>query len=184
MCFNFIRCEEEDLERTSLESEVYDLDVEGEGDSEEDGGTSDQLAENDTAVEFIEPADVTKVQYCIVASSKLMKLICRVHGEWCKRAGCDQPLEFKETYVGSCLVCHLEMSCRAFWGKMGITTNLCWSTGRKFAAGFSNCHVGKFLYQNWLSFHCALCNGNVPKILYNSFTCMNQLIQDIPNSCI
>ena len=83
---------------------MYDLDVEGEGDSEEDGGTSDQLAENYTAVEFIEPADVTKVLYCIVASSKLIKLICRVHGEWCKRAGCDQPLEFKETYVGSCLV--------------------------------------------------------------------------------
>ena len=57
MCY-FFRHSDFDLERTSVESEVFDFDVEGDAD------TSDLLGEDDSAVEVIEPADVHKVQYC------------------------------------------------------------------------------------------------------------------------
>ncbi|CAB4021924.1 Hypothetical predicted protein, partial [Paramuricea clavata] len=102
----------DDLEKTSLESEVYDLDVEGQDDIGED--ISEQVSSStnneDTEVEIIQPADIAKNEYCIVAATKLIRLLYRVHGEICKRPGCDELLEFQETYRGTCLVvtwkCH------------------------------------------------------------------------------
>ena len=153
---------------------MYDLDVEGEGDSEEDGGTSDQFAENDTLVEFIEPADVTKVQYRIVASSKLMKLIRRVYGEWGKRAGCYQPLEFKETYVGSCLVvtwkCHAghfggrwasQPTCAGLWaGNLQLASAIVMSGNSYTEIGFlfkimNMMYISKMLYNQYQSLYIA-----------------------------
>ena len=119
MC-DFFRHSDFDLERTSVESEVFDFDVEGEGDAEDvaiNTDTSDLLGEDDSAVEVIEPVDVHKVQYCIVSSTKLMTLLYRLHGEYCKRPGCDQPLEFKETYVGTCLVVNWRCNAGHFGGR-------------------------------------------------------------------
>ena len=88
------------------------MDVEGNDDIGED--ISEQVSSStnieDTKVEYVQPADVAKTEYCIVAAANVMKLLYRVHGEMCKRSGCDQPLEFQETFRGTCLVvvwkCH------------------------------------------------------------------------------
>ena len=125
-------------------------------------------------MEFIEPADVTKVQYCIVASSKLMKLICRVHGEWGKRAGCYQPLEFKETYVGSCLVvtwkCHAghfggrwasQPTCAGLWaGNLQLASAIVMSGNSYTEIGFlfkimNMTYISKMLYNQYQSLYIA-----------------------------
>ncbi|CAB4023037.1 Hypothetical predicted protein [Paramuricea clavata] len=96
----------DDLEKTSLESEVYDLDVEGQDDIGKD--ISEQVSSStnneDTEVEIIQPANIFKTEYCIAAATQLIRLPYRVHGEICKRPGCDELLEFQETYHGTCLV--------------------------------------------------------------------------------
>lgn len=70
----FYRLQVDDLEKTSLESEVYDLDVEGQDDIGED--ISEQVSSStnneDTKVEIIQPADIFKTEYCIVAATKLI----------------------------------------------------------------------------------------------------------------
>ena len=89
------------------------MDVEGNDDIGED--ISEQVSSStnieDTKVGYVQPADVAKTEYCIVAAANVMKLLYRVDGgEMCKQSGCDQPLEFQETFRGTCLVvvwkCH------------------------------------------------------------------------------
>ena len=71
---------------TLRERPLYDLDVERQDDIGED--ISEQVSSSankeDTEVEIIQPADVFKTEYCIVAATKLMQLLYRVHGEICK----------------------------------------------------------------------------------------------------
>ena len=70
------RFQVDDLERASLESEVYDVDVEGHDDMGED--ISEQVTSStnteDSKVEVIQPADVAKTEHCIVATDMLLKL--------------------------------------------------------------------------------------------------------------
>ena len=72
-----------------------------------------------------------------------MTLLYHLHGEYCKRPGCDQPLEFKEKYVGTCLVVNWRCNAGHFGGR--------WPLSWKFAAGIINYYVRKLIQQNWLS---------------------------------
>ena len=50
------------------------------------------------------PDDVVKAEKCIVFTDKLIELIKSLHGENCKNNLCDKALDYKKTYIGTCLV--------------------------------------------------------------------------------
>ena len=101
MDFKYCRLEVDNLEKTSIESEVYDFAIDGEDDAEpeEEPGQPDIATDRvDHEVEIIPPADVVGTDY-FITSSKNMDLPHRLHGPVSKRIGCGQQLEYKKTYA-------------------------------------------------------------------------------------
>ena len=110
---------EEDLEKTSIESEVYDTNIDGEDDIEQEEecvqtGAKDKV---DHEVERIPLADVVKTEYCITSLAKIIDLLHRLHGPLCKTVGCDQHVDYKQTFLGTCLVVNWRCSSGHFGGR-------------------------------------------------------------------
>ena len=100
----------DELERTSIESKVYDVDVGGEDDTEDTDELATDVCEGDRKIKVLQADEINDVEFCIASSEKILTLPYRLHGNICTRQGCDEMLEFKDTYCGTCLVvtwkCH------------------------------------------------------------------------------
>ena len=104
------------MEKTSLEEVVYDTQIEGEDD--EDGGEQVNSGNmNKSGVKRISPEDVVKTEYCIASASMIMDVLTELHGSVCKRAGCGKQLEYKQRYLGTCLVVNWGCSSGHFAGR-------------------------------------------------------------------
>lgn len=57
-----------------------------------------------STVEEITPESAIKMEKCIVFTDTLMSLITCINGSVCKRAECGRVLEYRKTYMGTCLV--------------------------------------------------------------------------------
>jgi hypothetical protein len=69
----------DDLEKTSIEDEVLDVDVGGEDQPEdpqmENDKSSDAAHQSDHEVTRIAPGDVVHTEFCIASSTKILELI-------------------------------------------------------------------------------------------------------------
>ncbi len=92
-----------------------DDDLIEEDDESEDMSSS--LNKDDTKVEVIEPSDIGQTDYCVVSATNVMELLYRLHGDTCKQPGCDQQLEFREMYRGTCLVVNWKCHAGHFGGR-------------------------------------------------------------------
>jgi hypothetical protein len=82
---------------------VYDTVIDGHGDDESHDGIQDEGVVNSWSFEM-SVEDVIKAEKCIVFTEQVLKLLKSLHGETCKHPGCDKMLEYKTTYIGTCLV--------------------------------------------------------------------------------
>ena len=78
-------------------------------------------AEYVSTVDVIIPEEALKMEKCIVFTDTLMALLRTLHGNVCKRENCDHPLDYKKTYVWTCLVV-MGMWFWPFWWAMAGTT--------------------------------------------------------------
>ena len=147
----FHRLNIDELERTSTESEVYDVDVGGEDDTEDTDELATDVCEEDRKIKVLQADEINDVEFCIASSETILTLLYRLHGNICTKQGCDEMLEFKDTYCGTCGTCsNLEVPCGAFWWQVGLPTFLCWSPGWQFVASIGNCLVWKFVFESWI----------------------------------
>ena len=93
----------DELERTLIESEVYDVDVGGENFTEDTDELATEICE-DRKIKVLQADEINDVEFCIASSETIMTLLYCLHGNICTRQGCDEMLEFKDTYCGTCLV--------------------------------------------------------------------------------
>ena len=104
------RSNTDQLERSSIEGLVYDTDVGGHGDDDDDEDLlpdpiTDQVApSNPCPGDNLHSKDAISKKKCIVFSYKLIDILKALNGLTCSRQGCGENLEYKETYVGTCLV--------------------------------------------------------------------------------
>ena len=98
---SFCRENHEDLDQTSIESEVFDIDLDSGGISDgEDVIEGDYANEREsvdnapptsasslpyTAPQEVMPNDVVKSNKCLAFSSKIMELLTNLHGKICHR---------------------------------------------------------------------------------------------------
>ena len=111
----------EDLEETSIESEVFDIDLDdgaSEGDDENEGAGSigEDMTPAHGASAFVTsqvamPDDVVGSKKCFAFCSKIMELITSLNGKVCQRSNCSEPLHYKESFVGTCFVVSWTCSC-------------------------------------------------------------------------
>ena len=90
----------DELERTSIESEVYDVDVGGEDDTDDTDELATDVCEEDRKIKVLQADEINDVKFCIASSETILTLLYRLHGNICTRQGCDEMLEFKDTYCG------------------------------------------------------------------------------------
>ena len=57
-----------------------------------------------STVEEITPQQAIQMEKCIFFTDTLMLLLKTFHGSACKRQACDRPLQYKKTFLGTCLV--------------------------------------------------------------------------------
>ena len=72
---------------------------------------------NESGVKRISPEDVVKTEYCIASASMIMDVLTELHGSVCKCAGCGKQLEYKQRYLGTCLVVNWGCFSRHFAGR-------------------------------------------------------------------
>ena len=123
----------EDLDQTSIESEVFDIDLDGGGISDgEEVIEGDDVNEREsidnapttsasslpyTAPQEVMPDDVVKSKKCLAFSSKIMELLTSLHGKVCHRNNCTEPLQYKESFVGTCFVVSWTCGCGHLGGR-------------------------------------------------------------------
>ena len=68
----------------------------------------DDIPDTESIVEHkvkrISAEEAVQNEFCITSSSNLLELICQLHGSSCSRAGCEQELVYRDSYVGTFLV--------------------------------------------------------------------------------
>ena len=69
----------------------------------DDGNEASDSTEN-IPVMTVTPEEAIQMEKCIVFTDTLMSLLKELHGRICKRPGCDRVLDYRKTYVGTCLV--------------------------------------------------------------------------------
>jgi hypothetical protein len=69
----------------------------------DDGNEASDSTEN-IPVMTVTPEEAIQMEKCIVFTDTLMSLLKELHGRICKRPGCDCVLDYRKTYVGTCLV--------------------------------------------------------------------------------
>ena len=100
-----------------ISDDTFNVTIHGhDGDETEDG--NDEHGTDITApsgyvstIEEISPESAIKMEKCIVFTDSLMSLIKSLHGGVCKREECGRVLNYRKTYVGTCLV--VSWSCSA-----------------------------------------------------------------------
>lgn len=81
-----------------------------EGDEPEDHQHDEHGSDSTTpsgymsTVQEINPEEAITMEKCIVFTDTLMQLITSLHGSVCKRQGCGRVVDYRKTYVGTCLV--------------------------------------------------------------------------------
>ena len=132
------------------------------------------LNKDDTKVEVIEPSDIGQTEYCVVSATKVMELLYRLHGDTCKRPGCDQQLEFREMYHGTYLMvnwkCHAgrfggrwasQPTCAGLWAGNLLLASAIALSGNSFTKiGFlfkimNMKYISKILYNQYQSLYIA-----------------------------
>ena len=105
----------EDLDQTSIESEVFDIDLDGGGISDgEYVNEGDDVNEREsidmarttsasslpyTVPQEVMPDDVVKSKKCLAFSFKIMELLTSLHGKVCHRNNCTEPLQYKRVLL-------------------------------------------------------------------------------------
>ena len=107
----------------SLEGEIYDTIIEGHDDGPDVGENDGQEKETDdtehhkSEVVRISPIDVVQLEFCFASTSAILDLLCKIHGSTCKRNECNRELNFKSSFVGTCLAVHWSCSAGHFGGR-------------------------------------------------------------------
>ena len=85
------------------EDDIFNITIRGH-DGDEHVPRSTAPPEYVSTVDVVTPQEAIKMEKCIVFTDTLMTLLTTLHGDACKRENCDRPLDYKKTYVGTCLV--------------------------------------------------------------------------------
>ena len=82
-----------------IEEEVFNTEIGGHNDEElaQDEG-------NDSSVKRISVEDAIHQEKCVVFTDAIMSLLKELHGSICKQQGCGRVLEYRKSYVGTCLI--------------------------------------------------------------------------------
>lgn len=109
----------DELDRTSLEDEVYDTIIDGE---EDDGEELDNPVEQacptpESNVVVVQPDEVVNTEFCIASITTILDLLHQLHGTDCKRLACGKKLEYRQTHLGTCLVVNWGCSSGHFGGR-------------------------------------------------------------------
>ena len=100
----------DEVERASLEEEVLDTTIEGHDDNDPQQST-------DSLVWHIPYLDVPKLEFCIVTTTTILNLLEKLHGPVCKRSGCNCLVDFRKSFVGTCMVVNWACSAGHFGGR-------------------------------------------------------------------
>ena len=170
----FHRLNIDELERTSIESEVYDVDVGGEDGTEDTDESATDVCEEDRKIKVLQADEINDIEFCIASSETILTLLYRLHGDICTRQGCDEMLEFKDTYCGICLVVTWKCHAGHFGGRwasqpscagpragnlllasaIALYVNLCLKVGFLFRV-MNMKYISKMLYNQYQSLNIA-----------------------------
>ena len=106
------------LEASFIEEEVFNTEIGGHNDEElaQDEG-------NDSSIKRISVEDAIHQEKCIVFTDAIMSLLKELHGSICKQQGCGRVLEYRKSYVGTCLI--VSWRCASgHKGGMGCSTHV------------------------------------------------------------
>lgn len=104
----------------SVEKDVYNTTIDGhDGEDQEDEEKEETSQERDGASKVLEvtPEEAIKMEKCIVFTDVIISLLTDVHGHTCGRQGCGRVLEYRKTYVGTCLVVSWRCNAGNFGGR-------------------------------------------------------------------
>ena len=88
-----------------IEDDVFNTSIYGHNDEVlADDGTETSDSADNIPVMTVPPEEAIQMEKCIVFTDTLMSLLKELHGRICKRPGCDRVLDYRKTYVGTCLV--------------------------------------------------------------------------------
>ncbi|XP_028417582.1 uncharacterized protein LOC114542029 [Dendronephthya gigantea] len=116
----------DDIDRVSLEEEVLDTTINGHSDDDGDdddgvtGGVDTETAQKsnkESFVRHIPSIDVPKLELCLASTAIILELLEKLHGPVCTRSGCNRPLNFGNSFVGTCLVVNWGCSAGHFGGR-------------------------------------------------------------------
>ena len=107
----------DDLEKTSLESEVFDLDVDGSDEQPQLDPPERQLDPPQQASVVVMPQEVVQKQKCITFCDRIIELLVGIHGRTCQREACGRVLDYHESFVGTCFVVNWKCSAGHFGGR-------------------------------------------------------------------
>ena len=109
----------DEVERTSLEEEVLDTTIEGHDDNDDADvhDDNDPQQSTDGLVWHIPYLDVPKLEFCVVATTTILNLLEKLHGPVCKRSGCNRSVDFRKSFVGTCMVVNWACSAGHFGGR-------------------------------------------------------------------
>lgn len=93
----------DNLDKTSMESEVFDLDVDGSDDLQQSDPETEQDSAQQTSI-MVMPQEVVQKMKCITFCDKIIELLVDLHGRKCQREECGRVLDYNESFVGTCFV--------------------------------------------------------------------------------
>lgn len=156
------------------DDDIFNITIHGnDGDELEDetpNKDQDTVLPYVSTVETVTANEALKMEKCIVFTDTLMSLITSLHGSACKRPGCDRAVQYRKTYVGTCLVVSWGCSSGHFGGRWAAQPSC-----NNIRAG--NLALGSALLLSGNSYTkvglmCNFCN-----LQYFSFTLFNQYQQ-------
>ena len=107
-----------DLDKTSIESEVFDTEV-GEtpdGDGPETIPATDEDSAPQASVTIM-AQEVVEMKKFITFCDKIMELLISLHGTMCKRKECGRQLIYNQSFVGTCFVVSWKCDSGHFGGR-------------------------------------------------------------------
>ena len=125
-CFSSLETAE--LEKVSLEEEVIDTTINGHDDGnggddateifdEPQGSNPVDVGSKKSLVHHIPYDDVPKLEFCLASTETLLDLLKQLHGPACKRSECNRQLQFRKSFVGTCLVVNWSCGAGLFGGR-------------------------------------------------------------------
>ncbi|XP_028418400.1 uncharacterized protein LOC114543733 [Dendronephthya gigantea] len=118
----------DDIDKVSLEEEVLDTTINGHSDDDADDDDDCDDGDDDgtekapknskqSFVRHIPSTDVPKLELCLASTTIILELLKTLHGPVCTRVGCSRPLNFRNSFVGTCLVVNWGCSAGHFGGR-------------------------------------------------------------------